>query len=237
MPSSKKMGLNKKAFAAICALAIAGSVIYELPYIKYVYYDSLNVAFGMTEEQSGFLLSMYAIGCIIFYIPGGIIADRYSTKKLMIISLLSTGVLGMILAFTMSYTAALIIFFLFAISTSFVFWTALMKALRIIGGKEDSGSAYGWYYALGSVVALVASFVFLYFYNLGLPDHKAAIFGVIMSMSIAAIISAVLVLFLYKDNDDPAAQTAEEDRFHFKDLPLALKNKYVWLASILMFLM
>ncbi|MEG2259979.1 MAG: MFS transporter, partial [Oscillospiraceae bacterium] len=70
MPSSKKMGLNKKAFAAICALAIAGSVIYELPYIKYVYYDSLNVAFGMTEEQSGFLLSMYAIGCIIFYIPG-----------------------------------------------------------------------------------------------------------------------------------------------------------------------
>ncbi len=234
---SKKIGLNRKSFAAICALSLAGSVIYELPYIKYVYYDSLNAAFGMTEQQSGFLLSMYAIGCILTYIPGGIFADRFSTKKLMVASLFGTGLLGIALALFMNYTAALIIFFLFAISTSFVFWSGLMKALRIVGGKEDSGSAYGWYYALSSVVALICSFIFLYFYNKYLPDHHAAMFAVIMAMSIAAIIAGVLIIFLYKDSDDPAANTAEEDKFHFRDLPVALKNKYVWLSAILMFLM
>lgn len=239
MEKQKKSGLNRQAFMAIISLAIAGSVIYELPYIKYVYYDSMLEAFNMTNAQSGFLLSMYAIGCMIFYIPGGIIADRVQTKKLMIISLLGTGVLGIALAFFMSYTAAVVIFFLFAISTSFVFWTALMKALRILGGKEDSGAAYGWYYALGSVVALVASTLFLFIYNRligpNFDNHKEAMFGVILAMGILSIVSAFLVMITYKNNEE--AETPEEDKFKFRDLPKAIRNPYVWGAALLMFLM
>ena len=235
----KKSGLSGKSMMAIVSLAIAGSVIYELPYIKYVYYDSLLEAFGMTNAQSGFLLSMYAIGCMVCYIPGGIIADRFPTKKLMLISLFSTGVFGIALAFMMNYTAALIIYFLFALSTSFVFWTALMKALRLIGGKENSGAAYGMYYALGSVVAFIAGALFLFVFNrlIG-PDmnnHKEAMFGVILSMGITAIVSAVLVFFTYRD--DKEAQTPEEDKFKVRDLPKAIKNPFVWGAAILMFLM
>ena len=72
---------------AIISFSIAGSVIYELPYIKYVYYDKFVEAFGMTNAQAGFLLSAYAIGCLILYIPGGILADKFSTKRMLVLSL------------------------------------------------------------------------------------------------------------------------------------------------------
>ncbi len=49
----------------------------------------------MTNAQAGFLLSAYAIGCMVLYIPGGIVADKFSTKKMLVLSLFSTGVLGL----------------------------------------------------------------------------------------------------------------------------------------------
>lgn len=60
----KKLNLSAGTFLAIISFSIAGSVIYELPYIKYVYYDKFVEAFGMTNAQAGFLLSAYAIGCL-----------------------------------------------------------------------------------------------------------------------------------------------------------------------------
>ena len=52
----KKLNLSAGTFLAIISFSIAGSVIYELPYIKYVYYDKFVEAFGMTNAQAGFLL-------------------------------------------------------------------------------------------------------------------------------------------------------------------------------------
>lgn len=108
----KKLNLSAGTFLAIISFSIAGSVIYELPYIKYVYYDKFVEAFGMTNAQAGFLLSAYAIGCLILYIPGGILADKFSTKRMLVLSLFGTGVLGLIMAFSMNYTTALVVFFL-----------------------------------------------------------------------------------------------------------------------------
>ena len=113
----KKLNLSAGTFLAIISFSIAGSVIYELPYIKYVYYDKFVEAFGMTNAQAGFLLSAYAIGCLILYIPGGILADKFSTKRMLVLSLFGTGILGLIMAFSMNYTTALVVFFLFAVSS------------------------------------------------------------------------------------------------------------------------
>ncbi len=232
----KKSGLSLKKFLAIISFSIAGSVIYELPYIKYVYYDQLLPAFGITNAQAGFLLSAYATGCLILYIPGGIVADKFSTKKMLVYSLFSTGVLGFILAFSMNYTTALIVFFLFAVTTSFVFWTGLNKGLRLIGGTDDSGSSYGWYYALGSIISLVCSIIFWGLYTSS-DDAHTAMFRTIVAMSIAVIVSGVLVQVTFKEEATAMTEVAEEDKFKFSDVGKAIKNPYLWWASIIMFVM
>lgn len=231
----KKSHLSLKTFMAIISFSIAGSVIYELPYIKYVYYDKLLPAFDMTNAQAGFLLSAYAIGCLILYIPGGIMADKFSTKKMLVLSLFGTGILGFIMAFSMNYITALIVFFLFAVTTSFVFWTALNKGLRLLGGKEDSGSTYGWYYALGSVISLVCSIIFWALYASTENAHDA-MFKTIIAMSVAVILAGILVQITFKEDATAMGELAEEDRFKLSDVGKAIRNPYLWWASIIMFL-
>lgn len=44
-----KFGLKKAL--ALLSLSISGSAIYQLPYLRYVFYDDLNAAFNMTNQQ------------------------------------------------------------------------------------------------------------------------------------------------------------------------------------------
>ena len=231
----KKLNLSMSTFLAIISFSIAGSVIYELPYIRNVYYDKFVDAFDMTNAEVGFLMTAYAIGFLILYIPGGILADKFSTKKMLVLSLFGTGVLGLVMAFSMNYVTALIAFFLFAVTTSFVFWAALNKGLRIIGGKEDSGSTYGWYYALGSVISLVCGFGFWALYASTENSHDA-MFRTILAMSVAVMVSGVLVQITFREDAAALSQASEEDKFRLSDVGRAVRNPYLWWASIIMFL-
>ena len=48
-------------------------------------------------------------------------------------------------------------------STAFVFWSSLMKAIRIIGTEEEQGFMYGLYYACNGITgALTNTFALMY---------------------------------------------------------------------------
>ena len=81
-----------RKYLAIFALGLAGGSIYCLPYIKYILYDAQIAAMDISNTQSGMLMTMYTIGNMILYIPGGILADKISPKKGITISLLATTV-------------------------------------------------------------------------------------------------------------------------------------------------
>ena len=216
----------------IIAFAIAGSVIYELPYIKYVYYDKLVEAFQITNAQAGLLLSVYAIGCLVLYIPGGIVADKFSAKKMLVLSLFGTGILGIVLAFSMNYTTALIVFFLLALTTSFVFWTALNKGLCLLGGEEDSGLTFGWYHALSAVISFCTALIFWKLYA-SVEDAHTAMFRTILAMSVSVIIAGIFVMLTYKEKN--SSNIEDEEKFKLSDVGKAIKNPYLWWASIIMF--
>ena len=82
------MNAKVKKYLTVMTLGLAGGSIYFLPYIKYIFYDAQIASMGITNTQSGLLLTMYTIGNMILYIPGGIIADKVSPKKALVVSLL-----------------------------------------------------------------------------------------------------------------------------------------------------
>ena len=227
----KTKKLSMELIMQIIAFAIAGSVIYELPYIKYVYYDKLVEAFQITNAQAGLLLSVYAIGCLVLYIPGGIVADKFSAKKMLVLSLFGTGILGIVLAFSMNYTTALIVFFLLAFTTSFVFWTALNKGLCLLGGEEDSGLTFGWYHALSAVISFCTALIFWKLYA-SVEDAHTAMFRTI-AMSVSVIIAGIFVMLTYKEKN--SSNIEDEEKFKLSDVGKAIKNPYLWWASIIMF--
>lgn len=67
---------------SLLLIIVAASAVYELPYIRYYYYDVMMEALGVTHTQMGTMMSVYGIVAMICYFPGGWLADRLSCRKL-----------------------------------------------------------------------------------------------------------------------------------------------------------
>lgn len=223
---------NLKIYLAVFALSMVSSSLYLLPYVKYVFYDALLVGLNATNEQLGQLLSMYAIICTIGYIPGGWIADRFSAKKIIIISALVTGSLNLILAFVMNFTMALIIWGMLGLSTSFAYWGASIKAIRMLGDDSEQGKLYGFFQSFEGLMntfsAFVAMGIFTYF-----TSQVAGLKFTLIFYGIMCIISAIVLHFTYEeyvqDNGD------NSDKIEIKDIGKVLKLPQTWMFAFIIF--
>lgn len=223
-------------YLTLIILGFAGGSIYAFPYLKYVFYDQMIDVMNISNTQAGFLLSMYAIGCMILYIPGGMLADRISPKKSLVVSLLINTALTVIYAVTFDYTVSLVIWLLLAFSSGFVFWSALLKVIRMSGDEDEQGRLYGIYYASNGITAAVVNFISLWVFSL-FPDERTGFFWAIIVMALFTGIVAVLLAILMKEDKElaKAKVLSENDKFHFKDVITVLKTPIIWLISLLFF--
>ena len=188
------MSKSARKYLTLIILGLAGGSIYIFPYLKYVFYDSLIHVLHISNAQSGLLLTMYAIGCVILYIPGGILADKVNPKKALILSLLGETILtvlfGVLIMAHLSpdttYKCALVIWLLLAICSGFVFWTAILKAIRMIGTDAEQGRMYGIYYAANGTTAAIVAAINLWAYNAfgGDTNEQMGFFAAVMSMAV-----------------------------------------------------
>ena len=225
------MNAKVKKYLTVMTLGLAGGSIYFLPYIKYIFYDAQIASMGITNTQSGLLLTMYTIGNMILYIPGGIIADKVSPKKALVISLLSTAVLVYIYAFTMNFQIAMVIWTALSFSTAFVFWSSLMKAVRIIGTEEEQGFMYGLYYACNGITAALTNTIALNVYKTAGGDVKTGFFRAVLVGGSMAVLAAVLLMFLMDGKKKEEVTVSDEPKFQMKDVGKLLKNPFVWIVS------
>lgn len=221
---------NFKKYLAVFSLGTIASSMYLLPYVKYVFYDALLIGLDATNEQLGLLLSVYAVVCALGYIPGGWVADRFSAKKIIIISAIATGVLNIILAFVMNFQMALIIWGLLGFSTSFAYWGASIKAVRMLGDSTEQGRLYGVFQGsegvMQTVSAFIAAGIFTYFASEVIGLKYTLIFYGIM-----CFISAALLQFTY----DPIDSDEEEEKIRIKDIGTVLKLPQTWLLAFTIF--
>lgn len=103
------------AYVQVIMLSLAASVIYSAPYLRQLFKTSLLDAFNLTEIQLGNLSTTYAIVSIICYLPGGWLADRVASRKLVIIALFSSAATYAWYATIPGYSALLIIYGLWGV--------------------------------------------------------------------------------------------------------------------------
>ncbi|WP_084717547.1 MFS transporter [Vibrio rhizosphaerae] len=228
--------MNNKLYKyfTILVLSLAGGAIYTLPYLKYVFYDTQIAVMNINNMQSGFLITMYALGGMLTYIPGGILTDRISPRKAISYSLFGTAILGGIYAYTMSYSMALVIWFLFAITTAFVFWTSLLKAISMVGDSTEQARLYGLYYAGNGLAGAAINGLALKAASFGL-DPKQSLFYAVIVMSGCILLSGVLVFVVLKDKSDEMHQTSSDDKINFSHVKELLKDPMLWCFSIIVF--
>lgn len=226
------MESKARKYLTIIALGLAGGSIYFIPYVKYVFYDAQLAAMGINNTQSGLLLTMYTIGNMVLYIPGGYLADKVSTKKALIISLVETSVLTWVYAFSLNFVVSMIIWLGLSFSTAFVFWSALMKAVRIVGTEEEQGFMYGLYYACNGIAAALTSFISLYAYNTAGEDIKSGFVRGVNASGVVVLIAAICLVFLMKEDAGKVTTGSDDDKISLPMVGKVLKSPVVWILSI-----
>lgn len=132
-----------KKYGTLLLLAAGAGIIFQLPYIRETFYPHIQAAMNLSNAQMGLLSSGYATVALLSYFIGGIVADRFSARKLLTFSFLATGALGLWFSTFPSYNVARVIFVLMGISTIITYWSACIKATRMLGTPEEQGRLFG----------------------------------------------------------------------------------------------
>lgn len=221
-----------KKYITLLLLGFAGGAIFVFPYLKYIFYDDVLKSLGIGNADSGLLLTAYSLGCVALYIPGGILADKLSPRISVVASLFAATLLTLIFAFFFNFAAALVVWFLMAFASGFVFWSAVLKAVRIISEEKDQGLMYGIYYsANGAATAIINYLCLKVFGQAGGGNH--GLFMAVLLMAFFTGVSAIGLMFFLKGFEK--SETKEEDKFKFADLAIVVKNPSVWVVSIIFF--
>ncbi|SCJ77756.1 Inner membrane protein yihN [uncultured Eubacterium sp.] len=231
-----KIGLGEtmsKNFLAILIVAFGGAIIYGLPYFRFDYYDVYLETYHLTNIQMGIFGSVLGVFGMISYLFGGIVADRFSTRTILSVSLIGTGIGGFIHLLPLNFAALVGLYAFWGISSLFAFWPACVKAVRILSGSGDQGKAFGFFEGgrgIGAALMAMAA-VAAFRIGAGQMDNQAqGMRFVIIFYSVLTVLMGVLAFLTVKDDKIEASE-----RISFKGIGEVLKLPAVWIIGIVTF--
>lgn len=193
-------------FIHMATLVIAGEIIFGLPFHTARFFrPTLLEAFEFSNTQLGDAFAVYGVTAMIAYFPGGMLADRFSARALLTISLVATGAGGFYMATYPGTLGMALLYGYWGVTTILLFWAALIRATREWGGATSQGRAFGILDGGRGVAAALFASLAVFVLTWFLPDdpalmndeeRRAAFRIVILLYSFAALGAALLTWFL-----------------------------------------
>ena len=217
---------------------LAAESIYILPYVlARVFRPTFLDVFNLTNLELGGLFSTYGIVAFFSYLYGGVLADRYSPRKLLSISLIFTSLGGLIMMTYPSYFIMQLLFAYWGFTTVFIFWAPMLKATRAIGGVKMQGKTFsfldGGRGIVASSIGLIGVLIFSILITKDVSSltlsEKQEVFKYVIGASslIVFIIGIVVYTYLKIELKD------DEKIGNIKSLLELAKLKSVWLISFI----
>ncbi|MGN1413938.1 MAG: nitrate/nitrite transporter [Anaerovoracaceae bacterium] len=232
----RKIGLDEKMarnFWAIIIVAFGGAIIYGLPYFRYDYYDAYLEVYNLTDTQMGIFGSILGVFGMISYLFGGIVSDRFSTRTILTVSLIGTGLGGFVHLLPLNFTALVCLYAFWGVSSLFAFWPCCIKAVRILSGSGDQGKAFGFFEGGRGIGAGLMATGAVFAFKIGagqMEDQVAGMRYAIIFYSVLTILMGVLVFFTVKDE-----KMEKSDRVTFKGIGELLRMPAVWIIGFVTF--
>ena len=232
----RKIGLDEKMarnFWAIIIVAFGGAIIYGLPYFRYDYYDAYLEVYNLTDTQMGVFGSILGVFGMISYLFGGIVSDRFSTRTILTVSLIGTGLGGFVHLLPLNFTALVCLYAFWGVSSLFAFWPCCIKAVRILSGSGDQGKAFGFFEGGRGIGAGLMATGAVFAFKIGagqMDDQVAGMRYAIIFYSVLTILMGVLVFLTVKDE-----KMEKSDRVTFKGIGELLRMPAVWIIGFVTF--
>jgi nitrate/nitrite transporter NarK len=221
----------------MAGLMLAGESIYMLPYMRKTFQTSMEQVFEVNSTEIGLLNSMFGILAIACYFPSGWLADRFSARKLLTISLVTTSAGGFFMMTLPDYSWLIGIHAWWGVTSILTFWGALIKATRSWGRPDNQGTSFGLLDAgrgaTAAILATLATLAFAY-----ASSTKAGLQGVLLVYSVAPLLAGAIIWLVVPDTLD--AKKAEKPK-SWQNTPASSRMKQViqkpavWLLSLIIF--
>ena len=221
-------------FLRITALILAGEMNYGLPFHTQRFFrPTMLEAFDITNTQLGDMFAAYGLTAMFSYFFGGPFADRYSARSLIAVSLVLTGFGGLYMATFPGVWEMTALYAFWGVTTSFLFWAALIKGTRDWGGASSQGTAFGILDGGRGLAAAVFGATAVGILALYLPtatslvtdlDRRAGLRSIILYYSFIALACAVIVWFLVPHDKE----SVSAHRNPFAGVPEVIRRPLIW---------
>jgi nitrate/nitrite transporter NarK len=221
-----------RRWLVMACLCLSGGIIYLLPFLREVYYLPLQKALQISNTQLGVMMSVFGSAALISYFPGGWLADRISSRKLIALSMMATGISGLYFSTFPSYAVSVAIHGFWGISCTLTFWGALIKATRNWAPRTEQGRAFGILESGRGIAELAASTALLaVFAKLG--SGRPALSLVIQLFSITDILIGLMAWWALVDAPVGEGEgRGTREKIGFPEIIAVLKMPVVWLISL-----
>ncbi len=215
-------GLSKKVLLAVFILAAVDMFSMAAPYyLKYVIPNVYNYL-HVTAAEFDQLNAVLGYVVLAFQIPSGILADKMSGKKLLIISVVMSGICTVLfglatqaiypphLALPMLY----MVFIGFGISTTLFLWSPLWKVLSEQGDAKQQSSLYGLQGSYNGLLGLVfITLIGTFATNLAHNGNNILFYILVYIIAGALFLSAIGVQLFVKDTKQKSEITKKFSDF------------------------
>jgi len=228
----------------LISLIISGEAVFLLPFVvARIFRPTFLQVFEVNNLQLGTAFSVYGVVAMLSYFAGGPIADRFSPRKLMVVSLMITAIGGVFMAQIPSVVGLTILYGFWGFSTILLYWAASVKAIRKFGGNHTQGKAFGLVDGgRGLVAAILASISVLLFDALlpngadlaSVDEMSTALSGIIFIFCGLIIISSVLVWIAFPNSDNQSDDSSYAQKLSLEGVKEVIKRRSVWLQSLIL---
>ncbi len=221
-----------RKYFLLMVIGLGAGVIYKVAYMREAFYDAMLAGFNITHTELGVLSSIYGTVALLSYLPGGILADKVSYKKLLTFSFVGTGVLTLWCSTMPSFGVIKIIFGLMGITTILTYWSAFVKTIRALGDESEQGRMFGLAEGIRGISGIVASFIVMAIIEMAVSG-VAGMKNMLLFYGIIYIAVGVLTFVLLPKEEK--VEKTEKSAFILSELIAALKCKGTWLVCAIVF--
>ena len=199
-----------RSSSTLIVLFMGGGSIFILPYLSTYLYIPMKDAMHLDNMQIGLMGSAMGITSMIFYWPGGWMADHFSPRKLITFSLIANGLLGLWLATIPPFKVLLAIQLLMGVFLTLTYWSALIKMVRQLAPSDQQARYFGILEAGRNLTAVTVVAAGLYLFE-WLGSNSNGLRATIILFSVVLLAIGV-VSWVYLPETSATGSNASEDK-------------------------
>lgn len=210
-------------------LAMTGGIVFQVGYIRYVFLEPTYQALELSAQDYGNIVSVYGLVAMVSYFFGGWFADKFSPRKLIAVAMIGTAACNFYIASVPGYFGTLVAHIVMALMGMALYWSALVKAIGMLGQADEQGRLFGYLEGVRGVVSTVVGFAGTAIVA-AMAVPTLGVLWLIRIYGILAVILGLLVWFVVTESAEQRA-ASQSQTVTLRQLLKAATNPYTWLIG------